>query len=163
MIVKVLFMAFVSFLVYVSLVGSIGTDELIIGAIISIIIGVITRNLVVSDEKKVLSPRKWLGAFWYLAVYWIRYETTSHLDVVKRIFTMKYNPSIVRVPFNLTSEYGVTAVGNSITNTPGTVVVDIDEKRGYYYVHWIDAPSVEEEYCYKAISKGFEELVRRFL
>lgn len=163
MIVKILFSAFISFLVYVSLVGSLGADELLIGVAISILIGIVTRNLIVSDEKKVLSPSRWLGAIRYLAVYWIRYETVSHWDVIKRIFTMKYDPSIVRVPFRLGSEYGITAVGNSITNTPGTVVVEVDEKGGYYYVHWIDAPSVEEEYCYRGISKGFEDLVRRFL
>lgn len=50
--VKVLFTAFVSFLVYISLVGSLGTDELTIGLIIAGIVGIITRNLVVSDEKK---------------------------------------------------------------------------------------------------------------
>ncbi|MEM2125520.1 MAG: Na+/H+ antiporter subunit E [Candidatus Methanosuratincola sp.] len=163
MLVKVLFTAFVSFLVYVSLVGSLGTDELIIGLVIAAIVGIITRNLLVSDEKKVLDPRRWLSALRYLAVYWFYYEPIAHWDVVKRVFTMNLRPSIVRVPYSLKSEYGVTAVGNSITNTPGTVVVDVDERRGYYYVHWINAPSVEEEFCYNNISKGFEGLVRRFL
>ncbi|MDI9644867.1 MAG: Na+/H+ antiporter subunit E [Candidatus Verstraetearchaeota archaeon] len=163
MLVKVLFTAFVSFLVYVSLVGSLGTDELIIGLVIAAIVGIITRNLLVSDEKKVLNPRRWLSALRYLAVYWFYYEPIAHWDVVKRVFTMNLRPSIVRVPYSLKSEYGVTAVGNSITNTPGTVVVDVDERRGYYYVHWINAPSVEEEFCYNNISKGFEGLVRRFL
>lgn len=163
MLVKVLFTAFVSFLVYVSLVGSLGTDELIIGLVIAAIVGIITRDLLVSDEKKVLDPRRWLSALRYLAVYWFYYEPIAHWDVVKRVFTMNLRPSIVRVPYSLKSEYGVTAVGNSITNTPGTVVVDVDERRGYYYVHWINAPSVEEEFCYNNISKGFEGLVRRFL
>lgn len=163
MLVKVLFNAFVSFLVYVSLVGSLGTDELIIGLVIAAIVGIITRNLLVSDEKKVLDPRRWLSALRYLAVYWFYYEPIAHWDVVKRVFTMNLRPSIVRVPYSLKSDYGVTAVGNSITNTPGTVVVDVDERRGYYYVHWINAPSVEEEFCYNNISKGFEGLVRRFL
>jgi multicomponent Na+:H+ antiporter subunit E len=161
--VKVLFTAFVSFLVYISLVGSLGTDELTIGLIIAGIVGIITRNLVVSDEKKVLDPKRWLNALRYLALYWLYYEPIAHWDVIKRVFNMDLHPSIVRVPYSLKSEYGVTAVGNSITNTPGTVVVDVDEKRGYYYVHWINAPSVEEGFCYNNISKGFEELVRRFL
>jgi multicomponent Na+:H+ antiporter subunit E len=161
--VKVLFTAFVSFLVYVSLVGSLGTDELIIGLMIAAIVGIITRNLIVSDEKKVLDPGRWLNALRYLAVYWFYYEPIAHWDVIRRIFTMNLRPSIVRVPYSLKTDYGVTVVGNSITNTPGTVVVDVDEKSGYYYVHWINAPSVEEEFCYNNISKGFEGLVRRFL
>lgn len=163
MIVKILFTALISFLVYVSLVGSLGPDELLIGVLIALLVGVIARDLVVSNEKNVLSPGRWLGAIRYLAVYWFYYEVIAHLDVIKRIFTMDIKPSIVRVPYYLKSEYGVTAVGNSITNTPGTVVVDVDEARGYYYVHWISAPAVDEESCYKGISKGFEELVRRFL
>jgi len=163
LLVKVLFTALVSFLVYVCLVGSLGTDELIIGLIIAVLVGIITRNLVVSDEKRVLDPRKWLNALRYLTVYSFYYEPLAHWDVIKRIFTMDLRPSIVRVPYSLKTEYGVTLVGNSITNTPGTVVVDVDEKRGYFYVHWINAPSVEEGFCYNNISKGFERLVRRFL
>jgi len=163
LLVKVLFTAFVSFLIYVSLVGSLGTDELIVGLIIAVIVGLVTGNLLVSDEKRVLDPRKWLNALWYLTVYWFYYEPIAHWDVIKRIFTMNLRPSIVRVPYSLKTEYGVTLVGNSVTNTPGTVVVDVDERRGYFYIHWINAPSVEEKFCYNNISKGFEKLVRRFL
>ncbi|MBC7120527.1 MAG: Na+/H+ antiporter subunit E [Candidatus Methanosuratus sp.] len=163
MLIKVLFTSFLSFLVYVSLVGSLGTDELIVGIIIAVIVGIVTRNLIVSDERKILSPSRWLSAVRYLIVYWLYYEPLAHWDVIKRIFTMDVRPSIVRVPYSMTTEYGVMLVGNSITNTPGTVVVDVDEDKGYYYVHWISAPSVEEGFCYNNISKGFEELVRRFL
>jgi multicomponent Na+:H+ antiporter subunit E len=163
LIIKVLFSALMSFLIYLALVGSLGSEELIIGAVIALIVGIITRNLIISDEKRVLSARGWIGALWYLIVYSLYYEALSHLSVVKSIFTMDLKPAIVRVPYRLKSDYGITAVGNSITNTPGTVVVDIDEERGYYYVHWINAPSTDEEYCHNNISKSFEEHVRRFL
>ncbi len=163
MIVKFLFSSFVAFLVYIMLVGSLGFDELVIGVAISLAVGYITKDLLVKNERKVLSPARWLYAALYILVYWFYFEVQAHLDVVKRIFTLKLKPGIVRVPYKLKSDFGVISVANSITNTPGTVVVDMDEKRRYYYVHWINVISPEEKVCYENISAGFEKYVRRFL
>ncbi|MEM2645765.1 MAG: Na+/H+ antiporter subunit E, partial [Desulfurococcaceae archaeon] len=57
--------------------------------------------------------------------------------------------------------YGITAVANSITNTPGTVVVDVDEERRCFYVHWIDVKAFEPEECHKMISETFEKYSKR--
>lgn len=163
MIVKILFSAFVSFLVYISLVGSIGFDEVILGLAISFVVGYLTKELLVSDEKKVLSFKRWIYGIWYIIVYWFYFEVHAHLDVVKRIFTMDFKPGIVRVPYYLKSDFGVISVANSITNTPGTVVVELDERKRQYYVHWINVIAPEKKVCYENISEGFERYVRRFL
>ncbi len=163
MIVKFLFSSFVAFLVYIMLVGSLGFDELIIGLVISLAVGYLTKDLLVKNEKKVLSLARWFYAAFYIVVYWFYFEVQAHSDVVKRIFTMKFKPGIVRVPYKLKSDFGVISVANSITNTPGTVVVDMDERRRYYYVHWINVISPKEEVCHENINAGFEKYIRRFL
>jgi multicomponent Na+:H+ antiporter subunit E len=76
---------------------------------------------------------------------------------------MNIRAGIVRVPYHTDSDFGTISVGNSITNTPGTVVVDIDEKREFFYVHWIYVTSPDEETCFKSISEPFEKSVRKFL
>ncbi|MBM5804714.1 MAG: cation:proton antiporter [Candidatus Verstraetearchaeota archaeon] len=163
MIVKILFAMFLSFIVYVSLVGSIEFDELVIGLVISFLVALLTKDLLVKDERKVMSVRRWLSCIWYLTVYWLYFEVLAHWNVVKRVFTMDIRPGIVRVPYYLDTEYGVISVANSITNTPGTVVVEVDEEERRYYIHWINATSTEEEGCYERISKAFEKYVRRFM
>lgn len=163
MLVKILFSSLFSFVVYILLVGSLGTDEIIIGIMIATVVGILTRGLLVQDEKKVMNVRGWVQFIWYAIVYFFIYETRAHWDVVKRTFTMKIRPGIVRVPFYTDSDYGTISVGNSITNTPGTVVVEIDEERRYFYVHWIFVPSADEQTCFKNIVEPFEKRVGRFL
>ena len=50
------------------------------------------------------------------------------------------NPGIVKIPTDMKSDYGIAALANSITLTPGTITMDFAEEDGqnYLYVHWID-------------------------
>lgn len=163
MIVKFLFAMFISFVVYIFAVGSLGFEGIIVGLAVSFLVALITKDLLVKDEKKVLSPKRWMNCIWYFLVYWFYYEVKAHWDVVKRVFTLDIKPGIVRIPYNLESEYGIVSVANSITNTPGTIVIELDEEKRYYYVHWISVVSPEERVCYEQISKDFEKYIRRFL
>ena len=45
---------------------------------------------------------------------------------------------IVRFNPSLTTDAGRTFLANSITLTPGTLTLDIDETTGDFYVHWIN-------------------------
>ncbi|MEM2755583.1 MAG: Na+/H+ antiporter subunit E, partial [Candidatus Methanomethylicia archaeon] len=71
------------------------------------------------------------------------------------------NPGIVRVPYYSESDYSMVTVANSITNTPGTVVVDFDEVRKVFYVHWIDVKSIDPRDTYSFIARTFEDYARR--
>lgn len=163
MFVKILFSSLFSFIVYILLVGNLGPDEIIIGLAIAVVVGILTRGLLVRNEKKVLDVKRWGRFVWYAMVYSFVHEPMAHWDVVKRIFTMDISPGIVRVPYHTESDYGTMSVGNSITNTPGTIVVDMDEERQYFYVHWIFVTSPDEETCFRKIAEPFERRVKRFL
>lgn len=39
--------------------------------------------------------------------------------------------------------YAITMLANSITLTPGTLTVDVDEDNGTYYIHWINITNIE--------------------
>jgi multicomponent Na+:H+ antiporter subunit E len=65
------------------------------------------------------------------------------------------------VPFDVEGDYTVTSIANSITNTPGTVVVEVDRARKVFYVHWIDVASIEPAEARRSISEAFEYYSRR--
>lgn len=115
----------------------------------------------VADASK-LSPIRLLRAIKYVIKYFTVIEAAAHWGVVKLIINprAKYSPAIVRVPYDLESDYSVVFVANSITNTPGTAVIDIDEERKLYFVHWIDAPATDEETSRRLISSEFEKHIR---
>jgi len=153
------------FVVYLIASASVSAMDLILGSICSAILALLTSTILIEkNPKKAFNIVRWAWAVFYFFYYFLVAEVRAHSDVIKRILhpKMPINPGIVRVPYTLESDYGRTAVACSITNTPGTVVVDISEdgeKR--YYVHWINVKSTDEKACYEAISKDFEKYLRR--
>ena len=61
----------------------------------------------------------------------------ANIDVAYRVITGKINPGIVKIAPGLKSDLAVTLLANSITLTPGTLSVDIDQDKNLY-VHWIN-------------------------
>ncbi|RLG77421.1 MAG: cation:proton antiporter, partial [Thermoprotei archaeon] len=59
------------------------------------------------------------------------------------------------------TDYAMTTIANSITNTPGTVVVDVDPVERNFYVHWIDVKTTEPEEARLRISNVFEKYAWR--
>ena len=57
----------------------------------------------------------------------------------------------------------LTVLANSITLTPGTITMDIDERQGrtWYYIHWIDVQETDREAAGDAIKGRMEKWVRR--
>jgi len=84
----------------------------------------------------------------------------ANLDVASRVVrpAIPLNPGIVSVKTELKSSIGKTVLANSITLTPGTLSVDINEDT--LYIHWIDVKKKEEEGATEAIVKGFEKYLK---
>jgi len=71
------------------------------------------------------------------------------------------NPGIVKVKTILKSDTGLTFLANSITLTPGTLSVDIDQGKGFIYVHWIDVKDKDIERATRLIVHRFEKILSR--
>ena len=85
--------------------------------------------------------------------------TKANLDGAYRVITGKINPGIVRVQTSLKNSYAMAMLANSITLTPGTLTVDVDENNGTYYIHWINITKVEP--TGEDIYGSFEEWAKR--
>ncbi len=161
--VKAVGPAILAFITYIVFSGSVTLYDLVTATIVAVIVGLLVANLMISNPRKLLQVQR-LG---WLIMYVIRYffidEVKAHLDVMSRIVrpSMPINPGIVRVPYYVRSDYAMTTIANSITNTPGTVVVDLDTKRRIFYVHWIDVKALEAERARKEISEVFERFAKR--
>ncbi|MEO3993207.1 MAG: Na+/H+ antiporter subunit E [Desulfurococcaceae archaeon TW002] len=153
--------AIVLSIIYLIYTGVFNTVEVLIAVLVGVVVAYILADDIVKDVSK-LSVVRFLKAVWYLLKYFTVIEAGAHWSVVKLIINprARYSPAIVSVPYNLENEYSVVSVANSITNTPGTAVIDIDEKRKLYFVHWIDAPATDEETARNLISSKFEEYIK---
>lgn len=154
--------AVLAFVTYIVFSGSATLFDILTGLAISIPIGVVTANILLTNPMKVFNPRRWLWVVLYALHYFFIDEVKAHVDVIKRILhpKMPINPGIVKIPVKVKTSYALTAVANSITNTPGTVVVEVDEEKGYFYVHWIDVKTVDPEEARRSISEVFEKFAK---
>lgn len=162
-VIRALVVAFLAFIVYIIFSGSISLYDTVTGLLSAAVAGALFSNITVKDPLKPLNPIRW----YYLLRYALRYftidETKAHVDVIKRILHPKVpvKPAIVRVPFHVTTDYAKTAVACSICNTPGTIVVEVDERERAFYVHWIDAKTLEPSEARRIISETFEEYSKK--
>lgn len=152
-----------TFLVYVFVGGTFTLFDVVVGIIISSLVSVIVTPFIVSDEKKALDLKR----LFYLLIYTIYYlsvaEFKAHAQVIRTIIFGKpdLKPAIVKINYKSDNQYAVVSEANSITNTPGTVVIDLNEEKKVFYVHWLYADKLEEEYCYKNILEPFENRIRK--
>jgi multicomponent Na+:H+ antiporter subunit E len=138
-------------------------EEIIFGIILSVIVGAISRKIFVKNSYRMLNPVRWFTFIGYL--FYFFYEMAkANFDVAYRVITGRINPGIVKISPNLKTDLGATMLANSITLTPGTLSVDIDEDSNDLYIHWInvkkealDKKPVECRY----VCAGFDKWVRR--
>ncbi|WP_440059447.1 Na+/H+ antiporter subunit E [Thermogladius sp. 4427co] len=139
---------------YIIYTGSASLYDILTGLMVSAAIGVPASRLLISNEKKLAEPRRYAYLVYYAVKYMTIIEFKAHMDVVKRVFNMRINPGIVKIPVYARTKYGRLLIAISITNTPGTVVVD--ERDGWFYINWIDVSSTIPGEAWKLISGEFE-------
>lgn len=149
-------------LVYLVYTGSLSVSEALISLVVGFAVASLIGGELVVDESK-LSLKRFIEAVKYAFKYFTIIEYLAHYQVVKAILSRNpgLKPAIVEVPYNVNSEIAIVTIANSITNTPGTVVVDVDEEKKRFYVHWIFAEAFEGEGARKGVSAEFEEWAKR--
>jgi multicomponent Na+:H+ antiporter subunit E len=134
-------LCFITYLLLTTGSGTIGLwsiEEILLGLILSLIAGFVTRNVLVKKDLRMLNPIRWLIFVGYVVGPFFFGMAKANFDVAYRVITGKINPGIVKISPDLKTDLGVTLLANSITLTPGTLSVDIDEEKNDLYIHWIN-------------------------
>lgn len=150
--------AFISFLLIYLLIAGFTIDEVILGSIVSVILTIVLVKYVdfKVDKKFPIKLLKFL--FIYIPVFLWKL-ILANLDIARRVLSFKIplNPGIVKVKTNLKGDFGKLTLANSITLTPGTLSIDIDEDN--IYVHTVDIKGKEEAEIQADISEPFEKIL----
>lgn len=137
-------------------------QELSLGILVSLLVAFLIGDMFVQRPQHFRHPRRYLWFSWYLLVLiWECFK--ANLDVAYRVAHpgLPIRPGIVKVTTKLRSHSGLTFLANSITLTPGTLSVDIDEARGVLYVHWINVRRLDPEGATALIVDRFERILTR--
>ena len=142
------------YLLLVLWTGSIGlwsSSELIAGVVLSVLAGLLGGRLLWERGGwRMLQPHRWVLFLFYLIGPFFLAMARANLDVAWRVLTGRIRPGIVRFNPGLRTDLGRTVLANSITLTPGTLTVDVDDDTGDFYVHWINVKDEEprpEDVC----------------
>jgi multicomponent Na+:H+ antiporter subunit E len=144
--------AVIAFLVYLFLTAGSGTiglwsaSELIAAVGLAAVTGLVTRNFLCRNRDfRMLEPGRWLRLLVYVPGPFFLELTKANLDVAYRVITMNIRPGIIRVHSGLKTDLGIFMLANSITLTPGTLSVGIDEKTNDLFIHNINVGEGEEK------------------
>ena len=138
--------------------------EIIFGVILSAFVGIIARKIFVKKNFRMANPVRWLTFIAYIFGPFFAGMAKANVDVAYRVITGKINPGIVKISPDLKTDLGITMLANSITLTPGTLSVDIDEDKNDLYIHWINVKKEalqKKPVDYKFVCGEFPKWVRR--
>ncbi len=136
--------------------ASLAAEVVVTGALITGILAYLFSSFGRVWEHIRWSPVGMYHYLLYLGVF-LAELVKANLNVARLVFSPKIDiqPGIVEVKTNLKTPLGRLALANSITLTPGTLVVDIREDS--LFVHWINVSSQDPEEATRAIASRFEK------
>ena len=169
---RFLITAVIVFLIYLVLTIPSGTlllwsrEELIIGAIFALIVAAVVVKIFGVKSIRLLSPRRCFLLLAYIVWPFFPAMAKANFDVAYRVITGRINPGIVKISPKLKTDAGLAMLANSITLTPGTLSVDVNEETNDLYVHWINVKKealAKMPRDYKYVCGTFPDWARRVM
>ena len=151
-----------AFLIWILLSWKVTYQDLLVGVFVSAFVAFMIGDMFVQRPHVFSHPERY---FWFMVyVPVLLWECIkANVDVAYRVTHPRrpINPGIVKVKTSLRSDTGLTFLANSITLTPGTLSVDINQEKGCLYIHWIDVKSKDIEAASERIVKRFERILEK--
>ncbi len=150
-------------LLWLLLAPRIDRDELVVGAIAALITTIASTPFIGLFSALRLTPAAPWHLLRYLGYFFVAL-VGANLDMARRVLSpsLPIRPALVEIKTGLSSSLGRMLLANSITLTPGTLSVDIEDDR--ILVHWVDCtPGTDLEAATQRIADGFERHIQGFL
>ncbi|MDD1708376.1 MAG: Na+/H+ antiporter subunit E [Methanoregulaceae archaeon] len=127
-------------------VGLWSVSELTAGVALSLVTAAIARKFLCrAGNYRMANPLRFLLIPVYVIGPFFIEVIKANLDVAYRVITMRIRPGIIRVSSDLKTDLGIFMLANSITLTPGTITVDIDETTHDLFIHNINVGAGVED------------------
>jgi len=144
------------FVIWIGLTMSFSIQELTTGFIVSFIIAMLyVKNYPSSDNFR-FRP---IAYIIYLFTF-MKALVLANWDVARRVIDPKLpiNPGIVAIKTDLKEDYKKLMLANSITLTPGTITMRVDDDT--LFIHWIDVTTSDIEKAGEEIAGDFERTLK---
>ncbi|HDR88559.1 MAG TPA: Na+/H+ antiporter subunit E [Bacteroidetes bacterium] len=146
--------------IWMALTRSLSPPELIAGFAVSLVLSLLLyRNFEKAGFPPIPGLKK-IGYSLLYAVVLLKEIILANLDVAYRVLhpKMPIKPGIVIIKTGLKQDLAKLILANSITLTPGTFTLDIEDDR--LLIHWINVKTDNVEEATRMIGERFERYLR---
>jgi len=141
-----------AFLFYLLLTaGAWSRAEIAGGVIVAVVVAAIACGFHFRDTLARRGIFRMLLLAFYIVCPLLFEMIKANLEVAWRVLTGRIRPGIIRYRSGLKSDRGLMMLANSITLTPGTLSVEVDEENRDIFVHVLNIPEGGET---KAVWSG---------
>jgi multicomponent Na+:H+ antiporter subunit E len=139
---------------------SLAPRTLLLGAIHCAVIAVFTYAIFIEHDEAARRshvPRVHLLIVYLVVLVFQMY--VASFRVLAQIIRGKINPGVVHFRTRLRSDIARVVLTNSITLTPGTITLLLDDD--HLIVHWLDARTTHSRYAWTLVASAYEKLLGR--
>lgn len=124
-----------------SFLGFLPGSELYLGLWVATAAAILSRGLFGADKPHgTLSVARFFRLVRYVLCDFFPELAKANLLVAKAVVTGRIDPGILKVETHLTRDDALAALANSITLTPGTLTVRVDDATNDLFVHFLNLP-----------------------
>lgn len=161
----ILFLFWIGFTLQDFKFTDINITEILVGLVASLLVSMLSALYLFKDISLKFKKRgAFLGIIRFIPIYLLEL-IKANIDVAKKALSIniKISPGIIKYKSDLKSDIGLYVLSNSITLTPGTITMDIDEEenKNNLYIHCIDLKNKDS--VINDIKGKLENNIRRFL
>lgn len=134
--------------------------SLFAGAIGSVIIAALTHDVFIAEHEASLRsfmPRPLYVVFFMLYLIWSMY--VSSVIMLKAVVLGEATPRVVHFRTRLKSDLARMVISNSITFTPGTITLDLNDD--HLTVHWFLATTMHSRAAGELVKGRFEDQLQK--
>ncbi len=149
-------------IIWLGLNWPIDVQWLVAGIIVSGFVSMITGDIFMHRPHIVVHVKRYFWLIVYVFVLVIE-GLRANIDVAYRVLhpDLPINPGIVKIKTKIKSDLGLTLLANSITFSSGACAVEIDQHKGYIYVHCLDVESQNIKAATELIAARFEKILQK--
>ncbi len=135
---------------------SLAPDVVLVGIVVALVLSYLLPSSLVLLSGYRFSAASFLATVSYVFVLLVEL-VRSNLKMARIVLdpALPVNPAIVKVRTKLRNPVARLLLANSITLTPGTLTVEMEDE--WLYVHWVVAKTTDQTAATEAIVSGFEK------
>jgi multicomponent Na+:H+ antiporter subunit E len=135
-------------------------QEIIAGVVAALLVTLLSGALI-SSAKIHLGVKKIFGLIiYFLILIWEMVKANFYMISLILRPKLPVESGIVKIKTGLQNDTALTILANSITLTAGTLTIDVDETKGFLYVHCLQVPGRDVSSNTTAIGQKFEKRLR---